>query len=263
MTARVAVARQRGFALLIVLWALGLLALLVAGLAASGRSGTGLAGNLRDGAIAEAAADGGVQQAVFQLRRGAWQPDGPAHRVAIGRTMVEINTEDQSTLINPNYSSPAMLAALLGAVGADPAQALDLSRAMVDWRTATTVALAGGLKLDRYRLAGRPFAAVDEIGLVAGMSADLLSRLRPYISVYQTGDAGETSNSTFDRGVGQDAAMISHTSALMGFTSPDEVIGVRATAVLGDGTRFVRRAVVELSVQVKQGEHAWQILSWN
>jgi type II secretory pathway component PulK len=41
------------------------------------------------------------------------------------------------------------------------------------------------LKLDRYRLAGlpygppsRPFATVDEIGLVAGMSADLLSRLR-------------------------------------------------------------------------------------
>jgi len=261
---------QRGFALLVVLWTLGLLALLVAGLASARRSATGVAGNLRSSATAEAAADGGVQQAIFQLRRGAWQPDGLAHRVTIGRTMVEIAIEDQSGRINPNFSSPAMLAALLGAVGADPAQALDLSRAMVDWRTATTVSLAGGLKLDRYRVANlpygppsRPFASMDEIGLVAGMSADLLSRLQPYISVYQTGDARETANSSFGRDVLQDAAMIGHTTALIGFTSPDQVVLVRATAMFRDGTRFVRRATVRLVAQVKPGERAWQILSWD
>jgi len=267
---RTAAPDQRGFALLIVLWTLGLLALLVAGLAASGRGAAEIASNLRGSATAEAAADGGVQQAVFQLQRGAWQPDGLAHRIDIGRAMVEIAIEDQSGRINPNFSSPAMLAALLAAVGADPAQARDLSRAMVDWRTATTVSLAGGLKRDRYRRAnlpygppGRPFASVDEIGLVAGMSADLLSRLRPYISVYQTGDARGTENSSFDRDVLQDAAMIGHASPLIGFTSPDKIVLVRAAALLADGTRFVRRAVVRLAAHVKPGERAWQVLDWN
>jgi len=57
--------REDGFALLIVLWALGLLALLVSSLAAAGRSDLSFAGNTRDSAIVEAAADGAVQQAMF------------------------------------------------------------------------------------------------------------------------------------------------------------------------------------------------------
>jgi general secretion pathway protein K len=270
MSLRAAATGQRGFALLIVLWTLGLLALLVAGLAASGRSATQLAGNLRDSAAAEAAADGGVQQAIFQLRRGAWHPNGPVYRTAIGRAMIEIATEDENSRINPNYSSPAMLTALLEAVGADPARAIDLSRTMVDWRTATTMSLAGGLKLDRYRLLNlpygppsRPFSSVDEIGQVAGMDDDLLSRLRPYVSVYQAGDAQQTANSSFDRTVQQDAAMIGHTSALLGFTSPDEVVLIRVTAVLADGARFARRAVVRLPAETKPGERGWEILTWN
>ena len=68
-------ARQPGFALLIVLWTLGLLSLLIAGLAATGRSVTSVAGNVRDSASVEAAADGAVRQAIFQLRTGAWPPD--------------------------------------------------------------------------------------------------------------------------------------------------------------------------------------------
>jgi general secretion pathway protein K len=262
-------AEQRGFALLIVLWTLGLLALLVAGLAAAGRSAMETAGNLRGNAAAEAAADGGVQLAIFELRRGTWRPDGLSHSVGIGRATVGVAIEDQSDRINPNFSSPALLAAILAAVGADPAEALDLSRAMVDWRTATTMSLAGGLKLDRYRRAGlpygppnRPFASVDEIGLVVGMNDVLLARLRPYFSVYQIGDAHEIANSSFNRAVQQDAAMIGRTSALIGFTSPDEIVLVSATAVLADGARFVRRAELRLSAQLKPGERAEQILTW-
>lgn len=78
--------------------------------------------------------------------------------------------DDLAGRINPNLSAPSMLTALLGAVGTDPSQAQLLARAMVDWRTATPMSLAGGLKLDRYHQAGlpygppgRPFSGVDEI----------------------------------------------------------------------------------------------------
>ena len=180
--------RQRGFALLVVLWTLGLLGLLVAGLAASARSGTGLSSNVRGSALAEAAADGGVGQAIFQLLRGGWQPDGLPHRFTIGSAAVVVTIEDQTGRFNPNFSSPPMLAALLGAAGLDPAQATDLSRMLVDWRTAATISLTGRLKLDRYRLANlpygppdRPFESVEEMGLVPGMSSDLLGRLKPVL----------------------------------------------------------------------------------
>jgi hypothetical protein len=103
---------------------------------------------------------------------------------------------------------------------------------------------------------------VDEIGLVVGMNDVLLARLRPYFSVYQIGDAHEIANSSFNRAVQQDAAMIGRTSALIGFTSPDEIVLVSATAVLADGARFVRRAELRLSAQLKPGERAEQILTW-
>jgi general secretion pathway protein K len=159
MTAHTA-ASPRGFALLIVLWTMGLLALLIGGLAAEGRSDLGVAGNVRDGATAEAAADGGIQQAIFQLHLGVWPADGTAHQTVIGAAIVRVTIEDMSMRINPNLSSPPMLTALLEAIGADPAQALNLARAMLDWRTATPVSQAGGLKIDRYRRAGLPYAGV-------------------------------------------------------------------------------------------------------
>lgn len=262
-------ARQRGFALLVVLWTLGFLALLVAGLAASARGEAGLAGNVRSSTVAQAAADGAVQQTVFQLLRGAWTPGGPVYRLAVGNAAVEVTTEDESRRFNPNFSSPAMLAALIGAFGVEPAQANDLARVLVDWRTAATISLAGGLKLDRYRLANlpygppdRPFESVDEMGLVPGMTLDLLARLRPYLSVYQAGDASETANLPLGRDIQTNAGMIGRGSALVGYTSPDRVVSIRATAELKDGARFVRRAVVRLLAQPRPGERAWQLVTW-
>jgi len=269
MSERCASKDQRGFASLIVLWTIGLLALLVAGLSASGRSASEVAWNVRESAIAEAAADGGVQRAVFELRSGRWKPGEAPHRVSVGLASVAIAVDDENGRINPNYSSPPLLAALLGAVGAAPAEAQVLSRAMIDWRTATPLSLAGGLKVDRYRLANLPygppsgpFESVGEIGQVVGMNDDLLARLRPYITVYHSGDAQQGQGFTFARGVLQDAAMIGQVSALVGYTSPDEIVGVRATAVLADGTRFERRAVVRLAGQQRPGERAPQILTW-
>ncbi len=261
---------QRGFALLIVLWTLGLLSLLISGLAAAGRSDLGIAANNRGSAIAEAAADGGIQQAIFQLHQGGWPPDGSPHQVAIGPARVQVTIEDLNSRINPNLGAPPMLAALLGAVGADPAQALDLARAMVDWRTLSPVSQAGGLKLDRYRRAGLPyappgrgFASVDEIGQVAGMPADLLARLRPYLSVYQSGDAQVTASPAISTSALRDAEMIGGRSPLIGFTNPDRVVQIRATAVLTGGTRFVRRAVVQLPARPRPGEPAWAVLIWD
>ncbi len=262
--------RQRGFALLVVLWTLGLLGLLVAGLAASARSGTGLSSNVRGSALAEAAADGGVGQAIFQLLRGGWQPDGLPHRFTIGSAAVVVTIEDQTGRFNPNFSSPPMLAALLGAAGLDPAQATDLSRMLVDWRTAATISLTGRLKLDRYRLANlpygppdRPFESVEEMGLVPGMSSDLLGRLKPYLSVYQAGDASNAAGASMGRNIVADAAMIGRQSALIGYTSRDRLVLIRDIAEIAGGTRFIRRAVVRIPARPNPGERGWQLLTWN
>ena len=61
--------RQRGFALLIVLWTMGLLALLVAQFTATGRGEVQMATNLRANAVTQAAADGAVYEAMGFVRK--------------------------------------------------------------------------------------------------------------------------------------------------------------------------------------------------
>ena len=59
--------RQRGFALLIVLWTVAFLALLGTQIVAAGRSDTQLADNLRQEAVLEAAAVGAIQDVTFLI----------------------------------------------------------------------------------------------------------------------------------------------------------------------------------------------------
>jgi general secretion pathway protein K len=72
--------RSRGFALLLVLWVLVLIAFLVAQVTAAGRTELRIAGNLYANAAAEAALEGAVNEAVFHLsdpqpgRRWAFDP---------------------------------------------------------------------------------------------------------------------------------------------------------------------------------------------
>jgi general secretion pathway protein K len=261
---------QRGFALLIVLWTLGLLSLLIVGLATRARSATSVAGNVRGRAIVEAAADGAVQQAIFQLRGGGWPLGGPSHRIVIGRATVDVAVVPQRDRVNPNLSPPLLLTGLLDRVGVDPTHALVLARALIDWRTITPVSLGGGLKLEHYQRAqlpygppGRPFTSVSEIGLVPGMSADLLARLEPYVSVYQRGDENEMANNPVGSDTPTGDAVTTRSASLIALTSQEAIVRIRATAVLADGTQFMRDTIVRLVAQAKPGERSWQVLTWD
>ena len=186
--------RERGFALLVVLWTLGLLALLGTQFVAAGRADMSLAGNLRAAAMVEAATSGAIQQAVFQLLQqgpGGWRANGGPYQVRIGGTQVTIGIADEGDRLNPNLADQSVLTALLGQVGADPNTAAAVAAAILDWRTGGDLARPGGAKAPQYSAAGRaygppnaPFRGVDELGLVLGMTPALLERLRPHLTVF-------------------------------------------------------------------------------
>jgi general secretion pathway protein K len=269
MTTRADRRRQRGFALILVLWVLGLLALMIAMLVANGRNDLGAAGGVRASAAVQAAADGAISHAIFEITIGTWEADATRHFVSIGPVNVAIVIEDQGGRIDPNFSSPPLITALLASVGVDPARASVLGRRIADWHTTMPFSLEGGLKLQLYRDLGlgygppnRPFRSTDEVGLVPGVSSETLDRLRSFLSVYPAADphatnGGESSQLASSMG-GVGAADIM-TSPI---ASADRVLEVRAVAYVGEQARFVRKAVVRLANDPRAGRSTYQILTW-
>src|SRR5215469_17171378 len=129
--------RQRGFALLIVLWMLVLIAFVVGYVIATGRKEIQISRNIAANAAASAAADGAVYQTIFALSnpREDQRPalDGTIRTVGIGRSMVTLRLENENGRINPNLASARLLEGLLRAVGTEAGAAADLADAITQW----------------------------------------------------------------------------------------------------------------------------------
>ena len=243
--------RQGGFALLIVLWTLGLLALLGVQLVAAGRGDTQLARSLADSAMLEAATNGAVQHAIFRMLgppQQRWAADGSAHLVRLGSVLVVVRLEDEGGKVNPNLASATLLGSLLTQVGASPATAAALAAAIVDWRSGSPQPGMPAAQVSRYAAAGRSysppgeaFQSLGELGLVLGMTPALLERLRPHMTVYSDADPD---GSTRDPVV---------TAALDNPPPPGEprlaVASVIAEATGPGYSRFAERIVVRLVAQ--------------
>jgi general secretion pathway protein K len=187
--------RSGGFALIIVLWTLVLIAFIFAQLTASGRTEIRIAGNLVANAQAEAALDGAVFQTIFNLSDAnperRWPLDGTARELAIGDSRVTVRIEDEAARINPNLASPALLEALLRAAGSDRESALRLVAAIREWIGAPMAVRPKDAVSADYRAAGldyeppgAPLETIDELGRVLGMTPAVLAAIRPHLSLF-------------------------------------------------------------------------------
>lgn len=239
---------EQGFALLIVLWVLALIALVATRVLANGRVEARLAANLRGAAAAEAAADGAVFETAFRLLQA-----GPPYRATRtvqvmplrGGGAATVAVEPEAGKINPNNAEPDLLAALFRACGADVATAAALAGAVDVWRTpnaqagsgAATYAAAG---LD-YGPPGAPFESLDELALIPGMPPPLLGCVLPRLSLFQSDDP----DPNLADPVVLAALRDSGNAASSGDSDSQYVaVTITATAALAGGARSVRRAVI-------------------
>ena len=92
--------RERGYALLIVLWVLVLLAAIGTHIAATGRTETNIALNVVRNARAQALADAGVMRAVFSSldphAAKSWPADGTTHELTLADGTVTVWIEDEN-----------------------------------------------------------------------------------------------------------------------------------------------------------------------
>jgi general secretion pathway protein K len=259
MSGSKAVGHSRGFALLIVLWALVPLAFLFMTLAVLGRRNAELAFDVRAAATLEAAADGAVNTGIFDILRNGIRSTRQV--VRLPGASVALDILPLSGLVNPNDASAELLRALFHRLGVADPEAASLASAIVDWRTPGQSARPGGARALEYRQAGlsyappgAPFESLDELGLVLRMSPSLQRALEPYMSIY----AG-TPDPAVAPPVVRDALQaigILNTSA----TLDTQVVQITATAIGAGPARTVRRAIVRFAPSAT-GRN-WRVLSW-
>jgi general secretion pathway protein K len=187
--------RQRGVALLIVLWVLALLAVLLGGFVLLARTEQLEARHLADGAKARYAAEAGLSRAVYELMRPnpetRWVADGRPYKIKFEETEVEVRIHDEGGKVDINAADELTLKALFELAGVELDQATRLTDAVLDWRDPDDLVRPNGAEKADYEAAGLSygpsntgFATVGELQQVLGMDYELFRKLRPFITVY-------------------------------------------------------------------------------
>src|ERR1700756_3844474 len=129
--------RNGGVAVVIATLMLVLIGFIVAHLTASGRTEIRIAGNLVANSASQAAADGAIFEAIFNLSdpqpEQRWPADGTPRQVIVGSSRVILRVDDEASWINPSTASPILLEALLRVTGSDPETARRIATAISEW----------------------------------------------------------------------------------------------------------------------------------
>ncbi len=186
---------SRGFALILVLWALALLSTLAVALSTTGRSDVALTHNLVETSRAAHLADAGIYVGIRALLTPENLPaiDDDGRRrldVRIDGAEVRLVLQDEGGKVDVNQTPQRLLRGALLAAGAADGEANRLADAIMDWRDRDDRRRDFGAEASAYERAGQPdrprngpFELLSELRLVLGMSDDLYARLKPFVTI--------------------------------------------------------------------------------
>ncbi len=239
----------------------------------AGRSEARLAANLRSGAVAEAAADGALYEAIYHMIDAStanWAPGGPAHRVRLPHAVAEVTVADEDGKIDINMASLPLMTSLFRQLGADARAAQAVSAAIADWRSPSNRPLPQGAKAPQYRAAGldygppnAPFRSIEELRFVLGMTPELFARVKPYLTIHLDGNPTVALAAPPVAQAVADAVAVGAADAT---DDPDRppLVTITSSAIAEGGGRFTRRALVRLNVGYSggSGRPPYEIITW-
>jgi len=277
--------RQRGVALVLVLWLTVMLTVIGGTLAYSMRGEVLAARNAVSLAQARAAADGAVDRAAFELMRPrtteAWKPDGLVRHWRDADAELSIVAADESAKIDVNAANDVLLKSLFVTIGGlDDTAASALVDAIADWRDPDEARRPNGAEAGDYRAAGskyvpsnRRFETVGELSRVLGMTPALYARVAGLITVHSSQPGVNPMTATrevllalpnatpelVDQFLQQRAEALAANLPVppfppaQGFAAgPSPVWRIRAQAQMPDGVTFVREAVVRATADPRR-----------
>lgn len=258
-------ARERGLALVTVLWASVILGLLAAGVAHISRNDIILTRNLMDQTRAELAADSAIAKALHEIREetSTVRPNGAVYEWQFEGVETRLSITDETGRIDLNTVSAELLERLIVLAGRDEKDAVRIADAIIEHREIMRRARSD-VHFDL------PFMLVDEVLNVAGMDAALFDTVEPFLTVYTSSrlprlDAAHPL--VREALLGMEASREGEeTPATIGQDADDEdpptgprrwpsLIRIHAEARTASGSIFVREALVALPRRRASGYH--------
>lgn len=185
----------RGYALIVVLWLVTLLTAMTVSYHTAARTESQLLAQSVRGAQADALAEAGVWLAIGEHVRstasGARRAARMERTYELAGSPIRTSLADASGWINLNTAQPELLDAAFARAVPDSTSRAGLVQAVVDWRDENHEKSPRGAEDDDYTRAGypygakdAPFATVDELRRVAGMSDEVFRSVAPLLTVH-------------------------------------------------------------------------------
>jgi len=192
--------RQRGLALVMVMWLVVLLSIIASGHAYNVHTETRLAAMHIQTAKARASVETGLSYAILQLlaedATNPWPIDGTVNEILFDDTQIRIAIRDATGLIDLNAAGPDLLQTLTSALNVEQERQQRIVAAILDWRDGDDIKHPGGAEESDYLSGGYPwtprdgvFSSVEELRYVMGMTQQLFNEMTPFVTVY-SGQAG-------------------------------------------------------------------------
>lgn len=278
--------RERGVALIIVLWILALLTVIANNLVFTSRTELLALANTALSMRARLAADAGIHAAIHALVVNTSQTSPPIEDRLRADSVtkhwqfdgfdVEISAADESGKVDLNTASPDLINVLFLAAGATAEAAQVYTDALLDWRDSDDLRRLHGAERQDYEQAGRAgqianadLVAIEELQSVIGITPEIFQRVIAMATVHSglPGIDPRFANGALlnalpganDDMVSQyleqrhvalaQAAPVPPFPAALNLQSagPARATNIKSTVVFGDNYRLSREAVVQIS----------------
>lgn len=188
--------RERGAALVLVVWVVTLLLAIAGSFAYSVRTDARAARNASLIARGEALAQAAVARTAMELFKPqgspeVWRREDEPRTWTFDGAEVSVRFTDESAKIDINSANNELLKGLFRYAGLEDEEAVKLLDAVLDWRDGDSLRRPYGAEEPEYAQAGfksrpanYPFQATEELQLVLGMRPEVYQRIAPMITVY-------------------------------------------------------------------------------
>jgi len=183
--------RRRGIVLVAVLWSIALLSSLAMAASVSFRGFAGIVAVGRDRVQGEALLTAGLEVAAgIVASAGDRALENVESTITLSTGTVRVRLSDEGGRIDLGKAPVEVLAAMLRTIGAPTQQADIVAQSIVQWRRRDTMgrAIAGassGNDGEKVQL-DHPFADVQELGRIPGVTPKWIAAMRPLVTVYGT-----------------------------------------------------------------------------